>query len=193
VELLLSDGQPLVAFQHRRLHEVPFTGGASSLRESVALDPILYEHAVRLMARLRWTGLAMVEFKCTADGPRLLEVNGRVWGSLPLAVRAGVDFPARYVDLLLDGPSPADRVDADYRVGVRSRNLGLELVWIASVLRGRRRHPYLPMPPRRAAVAALAGLFMPGQHDVIGADDPLPGLADVARSVRHLASKIRAA
>ena len=42
VELLLHRGRPLAAFQHRRLHEVPITGGASSLRESVNLDPTLY-------------------------------------------------------------------------------------------------------------------------------------------------------
>ena len=41
VELLSDHGRPLAAFQHRRLREVPVTGGASSLRESVALDPIL--------------------------------------------------------------------------------------------------------------------------------------------------------
>ena len=35
-----ADGRSL-AFQHRRLHEVPITGGASALRESVALDPRL--------------------------------------------------------------------------------------------------------------------------------------------------------
>ena len=38
VELLLVDGRPLAAFQHRRIHEVPLTGGASSLRESVPLS-----------------------------------------------------------------------------------------------------------------------------------------------------------
>jgi predicted ATP-grasp superfamily ATP-dependent carboligase len=67
VELLLHRGRPLAAFQHRRLREVPITGGASSFRESVALDPELYEHSVRLLAALEWTGLAMVEFKVGPD------------------------------------------------------------------------------------------------------------------------------
>ena len=38
----------------------------------------------------------MVEFKLDArDGvAKLMEINGRFWGSLQLAVDAGVDFPA---------------------------------------------------------------------------------------------------
>src|SRR3712207_1619892 len=85
VELLTERGRPLLAFQHRRLREVPITGGASSFRESVPLDLALLELSLRIMRALDWTGLAMVEFKVGAEGPKLMEVNGRVWGSLPLA------------------------------------------------------------------------------------------------------------
>ena len=47
-----------------------------------------------------------------------MEVNGRLWGSLQLAIDAGVDFPALLVGCALGAPVvPA----ADYRVGVRSR------------------------------------------------------------------------
>lgn len=195
VELLLSAGRPLDAFQHHRLHEVPISGGASAYRESVPLDPQLLDHATRLMAHLAWTGLAMVEFRVGETGPQLLEVNGRVWGSLPLAVKSGVDFPARYVDLLLaaDGspqggpqPSPMGR----YRVGVRSHNLQLELVWIGSVLGGRRAYPYLPAPPRMAGLRALLGLLRPSEHDVLSLDDPWPGLADLVAATTHAGGKV---
>lgn len=108
VELLLYRGRPLAAFQHRRLHEVPITGGASSFRESVSLDPTLYEYSTRLLAALEWTGLAMVEFKLGEEGPRLMEINGRIWGSLPLAVKSGIDFPARMAELYLTGPPRTD-------------------------------------------------------------------------------------
>lgn len=190
VELLLANGRPLAAFQHRRIHEVPFTGGASALRESVPLHPRLLSYATRLLGELGWTGLAMVEFKVDGDEARLLEINGRIWGSLPLAVKSGVDFPARYVDLLLNGVSPDAPLDCDYRIGVRSRNVGLELVWIASVLRGPRRHRYLPAPRRTAALRALAGLVRPSdEFDVLSLDDPRPGLADLWRAVRHLLRK----
>ena len=133
VELLLEEGKPLLMFQHRRIREVPLTGGPSSLRESVALDPVLCGYAGAILERMRWTGLAMVEFKLTPDGPRLMEVNGRVWGSLPLAVACGIDFPAAMAHLLTGrGAAP---VPTTYQTGVRRRNLELELAWIAAALR----------------------------------------------------------
>jgi predicted ATP-grasp superfamily ATP-dependent carboligase len=188
VELLLDAGRPVAAFQHRRLREVPVTGGASAYRESVALDPQLLRHASALMGALDWTGLAMIEFRVGASGPVLLEVNGRIWGSMPLAVKSGMDFPARLAALLL-AETPPTTVDG-YRPGVRSHHLRLELVWIASVLRGRRRYPYLPFPPRRAAIGALASLLRPsGEHDVLSLDDPLPGIADGLRAIGHVLGK----
>ncbi|MGH2475918.1 MAG: ATP-grasp domain-containing protein [Candidatus Limnocylindrales bacterium] len=179
IEMLAFEGRPLAAFQHRRLREVPVTGGASALRESVALDPVLFGHACRLLAALRWTGLAMVEFRLTPDGPELMEINGRVWGSLPLAVRAGMDFPGRLADLLLDGPPDEDTPPATgYRIGVRARNLRLEVSWIGAVTMGRRRYPELPWPARSAAVGAALSLLDPridDDHFVRG--DLGPGLA----------------
>ena len=48
----------------------------------------------------------------------VMEVNGRFWGSLQLAIDAGVDFPALLVRCAA-GESVAE--SRDYRVGVRSR------------------------------------------------------------------------
>jgi predicted ATP-grasp superfamily ATP-dependent carboligase len=186
VEVLAHEGRILAAFQHHRLREVPVTGGASSLRESVPLDPVLYEHASRLLGELRWTGLAMVEFRVTPHGPELMEINGRVWGSLPLAVRAGMDFPAMLADLLMDGPPRADTPPATiYRTGVRARNLRLEVSWIGSVAAGRRRHPELPWPARSSAVGAMASLLDPRiGDDLLVRDDPAPGFAQVVAIAR---------
>ncbi|MAT52329.1 MAG: hypothetical protein CMK32_14220, partial [Porticoccaceae bacterium] len=43
VEILAREGDILYAFQHQRLHEVPLTGGGSSLRKSVAVEPALLD------------------------------------------------------------------------------------------------------------------------------------------------------
>jgi predicted ATP-grasp superfamily ATP-dependent carboligase len=182
VELLAYRGRPLAAFQHRRIREVPITGGASSFRESVPLDPRLYDHSVRLLGALDWTGLAMVEFKIGRDGPMLMEVNGRVWGSLPLAIKSGMDFAARAADLYLSGPPDADGPpDTSYALGVRSRNLDLEVLWIASVLRAKRRYPFLPVPSRREALGVALRLVHPGDgFDILSREDPRPGLAELA-------------
>ncbi len=193
VELLLDRGRPLAVFQHRRLHEVPITGGASSFRESVALDPTLYDYATRLLAALDWTGLAMVEFKIGDEGPRLMEINGRVWGSLPLAVKSGVDFPARMAELYLTGPPENGHTPyRRYQVGVRSRNLDLEVLWIASTLRGRQDHRLVAVPRRREAIQAAVRLAYPKDgYDVLSRDDPRPGLAEIARIPAKLARKMR--
>jgi predicted ATP-grasp superfamily ATP-dependent carboligase len=195
VELLCDRGEPLATFQHRRLHEVPITGGASALRESVPVDPTLLDYSVRLLRELRWTGLAMVEFRVGPAGPVLMEINGRVWGSLPLAVKSGIDFPAKLVQLHL-GPEAfgsGGHVNGGApRIGVRSRNIGLELVWIASVLRKDRRYPFLPAPSRADGVRAALRLPHPADgFDVLERDDLRPGLAELAGVAGRLTRKAR--
>lgn len=195
VELLLHQGRPLAAFQHKRLREIPITGGASAFREGVTLDPTLYEYSVRLLKALNWTGLAMVEFKVGREGPRLMEINGRVWGSLPLAVQSGMDFPARLVGMYLYGP-PANGIppDSTYSRGLRVRNLELEMLWIASVLRGKRRYPFLEIPKRSSGAKAFLELFHPAyKFDILSLDDPRPGLAEVPKIIKKLSKKLKEA
>jgi predicted ATP-grasp superfamily ATP-dependent carboligase len=190
VGLLMDHGRPLLAFQYRRLREVPFTGGPSSLRESVALDPVLFNHSVRLLEALDWTGPAMVEFKVAPDRVSLMEINGRLWGSFPLAVKSGVDFPGALVDLYLGKrPKAAPEAELTYRTGVRSRALNLELSWIVSVLR-RKQTPYafLGAPPRREAAAVALRLLDPRDgYDILSLRDPLPGIAEIV----NLAAGVR--
>lgn len=178
VELLLREGRPLAAFQHRRLREVPVSGGASSYRESVPLDPILRHHSVALLASLQFTGLAMVEFRIGERGPMLMEINGRIWGSLPLAVKSGMDFPLLMASMYL-GDAPSDKMLTRYRTGVRSRNLRLEVAWIRSILRGQRRHCLGQRSRLGAIPVALRLAWPPDGYDVLCADDPLPGLAEL--------------
>lgn len=195
VELLMNAGVPLAAFQHKRLREVPVSGGASAFRESVPLDPVLYDYALRLMSKLKWTGLVMVEFKVGSGGARLMEINGRVWGSLPLAVHCGMDFPAAMAALYQHETPPAsDAPNTDYVVGRRSRNLELDVVWIATVLRGKRRYPFLAYPERSEAFMALLGLLNPTyRFDILSVRDPMPGLAELPRIIRKLQRKFQEA
>ncbi|WP_153020013.1 carboxylate--amine ligase [Methanoculleus horonobensis] len=133
VELLLCRGEPRAIFMHRRLREYPITGGASTLREGIYSDA-LREPAVTLMQNLNWHGLAMVEFKVDSrDGtPYLMEVNGRFWGSLPLAVLSGVDFPYLLHKMIIEGDIPPGE---DYRTGLRSRWLiPGDIAWCATSL-----------------------------------------------------------
>jgi predicted ATP-grasp superfamily ATP-dependent carboligase len=92
--LMGENGEVKASFVHKRLREYPVTGGASTLRESVRHDNIR-DMAHTLLKALDWFGVAMVEFKMDPrDGiPKLMEINPRFWGSLSLAITAGVNFP----------------------------------------------------------------------------------------------------
>ena len=118
--LLMWDGVVRATFAHRRLREKPVSGGVSVYSESVRADPALVERSHQLLEQMGWSGVAMVEYKLeTKTGtPYLMEVNGRFWGSLQLAVDAGVDFPALLVAAATGAPQPDS---TGYRTGVRSR------------------------------------------------------------------------
>jgi predicted ATP-grasp superfamily ATP-dependent carboligase len=116
---LFVRGRPRVAMTQRRIRMWPRQGGIG-LENETTDEPGLREAAIALLADLGWHGPASVEFKVDArDGrPRLLDINGRFWGTLGLAIRAGIDFPALACRIAVEGD--VDPVD-DYAVGVRMR------------------------------------------------------------------------
>lgn len=131
VSVLARDGRIRLAAQHRRLRTLSETGG-SSVRILEATDPVLLAAAEALAAATRLSGVAMFEFRVDRAGGRhvLLEVNPRLWGSLPLALAAGADFPAglwRQVSGTVDDPAPPTRL----RTGLVKRNMSGEFERIA--------------------------------------------------------------
>ena len=179
VELLLCEGEPLLEFQHLRLHEPP-RGGAGTYRQSMSLTPELRDAAVALLRPLRYTGVAMVEFKVNSKTGEwvFIEVNGRFWGSLPLAVAAGADFPLALFQLLVEGRREFRR---DYRVGLRCRNWREDLWWLISNLRSRRSDPSLPITPLwQVGLEALTGLVtLRERSDTFALGDPGPAVAEL--------------
>lgn len=109
-------------FSHRRIREKPPSGGVSVLSESIEACPRARRYAEALLNEMGWHGVAMVEFKVDrrSQVPMLMEINARFWGSLQLAIDAGVDFPAVLLDTLAPG-RPAEPSLPSYRVGVKSR------------------------------------------------------------------------
>ncbi|TVO62870.1 MAG: hypothetical protein FHP92_10180 [Denitromonas halophila] len=184
IELLADQGKVVYAFQHRRLHEVPLTGGGSSLRMSVDITPALLDASQRLMAAMKWHGVAMVEFKHDpASGQfRLMEVNGRFWGSLPLAAAAGANFPGMLYELLVKG-----RVEEHppARIGVYCRNLSRDVYWHEQVLRKNAPTRLVSIPGWQSVLKdALLMLNWHHSFDVQRLTDPKPGLVDAWRIVK---------
>jgi hypothetical protein len=120
---------------HRRVRMVNPQGSASSACRSQPVDPELIGPSERLLLGIGWRGMFMLEFLRDADGvPWFMELNGRAWGSMALARRRGLEYPAWTVKATLDPdfeptpPTPGPDIVC--------RNLGLELVHILFVLRG---------------------------------------------------------
>jgi predicted ATP-grasp superfamily ATP-dependent carboligase len=179
-------GKAVAFFSHRRLRERPPWGGVSVLSESVPLCPLAREYATALLDDLGWHGVAMVEFKRDVrDGvPKLMEINGRFWGSLQLAIDAGVDFPR----MLVERVEQPGRQQLPYQVGVKSRWIWGDVDSLLLTLRGGSAAPDRGNAPRLRAILDFAKVWAPGlRYDNPKIDDALPWLFETYRWFRQTA------
>jgi predicted ATP-grasp superfamily ATP-dependent carboligase len=178
-----DNGRPIAWFAHKRIREKPPSGGVSVLRESAPLDAQVVAHAEKLLTALKWHGVAMVEFKRdNRDGSlRLMEINARFWGSLQLAIDAGVDFPRILVELA-EGKHPASPVQ--YKIGVRSRWFWGDFDALLQVLLRSRSTLNLPdsHPGRLKTVWEFIKFWDRNTHEeIFQKDDPSPFLLETKR------------
>ncbi|BDD87626.1 ATP-grasp domain-containing protein [Desulfofustis limnaeus] len=176
-------GRPVAFFSHRRIREKPPSGGVSVLRESIAVSPVAEEYARKLLGHLNWHGVAMVEFKLDERDrlPKLMEINGRFWGSLQLAVDAGVDFPAIVADL---AAGKAIEPVRSYRTGVKTRWLLGDLDRLLMVLFKSRKSLNLPAGHGgrwRCLREFLQFRQKDMYYEVLRRDDPGPWFYEVRR------------
>ncbi len=195
VFLLVWDNELKAAFCHRRLREKPPWGGVSVLRESLPLDGALVARSFALLRALGWNGPAMVEYKQDRrDGQlKLMEVNARFWGSLQLAVDAGLDFPQ-----LLYRLATSHRIAAQftYKPNVRCRWLLGDLDYLLTVFRHHEQVQRL-VPAEasrlRACVNFLKFCQPRTRNEVWRWDDPAPAWSELRAYVRDLLSRSPAA
>ena len=163
--LMDERSQVKAAFIHKRLREYPITGGASTLRESVRYDT-LRDMGETLLKTMNWFGVAMVEFKIDprTGTPVLMEVNPRFWGSLALAIEAGVDFP--YLLLKLAHGENFKPVE-QYAIGKKCR-------WL---LPGDLMH-FIHNPHRARLEPSFFSFWRKDTaYDILSLHDPLPTIA----------------
>jgi predicted ATP-grasp superfamily ATP-dependent carboligase len=174
--LLIWDGRPYAVFAHRRLREKPPSGGVSVYRESIAAPPDLVEKSLALLARFDWRGVAMVEYKVDESPgiPYLMQINGRFWGSLQLALDAGVDFPNLLLALAHgERPAPVTK----YRLGARSRWWWGDVDHLLARLTKSDAAVALPPgePSKLRALGNFLCLWRPGdRNEILRWDDPMP-------------------
>jgi len=186
VSVLASQGRLLQAFEHHRVREI---AGASFYRRSAPITANLFRASEAIVASLEYTGLAMFEFKWNNTGSWiLLEVNARPWGSMPLPVALGVDFPYRWYRLLIAGEETRA---VSYRTEVYGRNLLPDLR--ISLMEAATRQ-LDPVAKAWFIVARVGELlrFLTGRevHDVLVRDDPWPGLIELLEIPRALRQRV---
>lgn len=160
--VLADEGEVEAYFQERRLRTYPASGGNSTLLDGID-EPRMAEYARRLVGEMGWTGPAQVEFMRSPEGEfYLVEMNGRYWGSLPLAINSGVDFPWLHYRLLRGLPVPEQR---GYRTGVVQRRLLYgDIKWLIEQL----------SEGNPAALWPFLASFLTTRHTFVSLRDPAP-------------------
>jgi predicted ATP-grasp superfamily ATP-dependent carboligase len=163
VSILMDEDQRVLAsFCHKRIREYPISGGPSTCREAIT-HPQAERDAISVLRELKFQGIAMVEFKEDPATKRavFLEINPRFWGSLPLAIAAGVDFPT----LLWKWARGFSFEKPEVKIGTRVRNL----------LPG----DLLHFISQRGCVAKEFWSFSKESDDLLSLRDPLPALGRI--------------
>ena len=168
----------LIALQQQRAtHTWPPGAGISTRAHTVRPDPELVDGVRRLMRRLGWVGMVQLQFLAPADGPpRLIDLNGRPYGSLSLAIAAGLPLPALWLDAFVVGGSPAASPSASQGEGspdeIRVGGTGVRYSWLGGDLRralAERRGGLLP------DLAATVRAWPGAAHPVADPADRGPG------------------
>jgi predicted ATP-grasp superfamily ATP-dependent carboligase len=172
-------GKAFLPFQWQRIREVDPRGSASSARKSIPLDASLLSLSVRLICEMGFEGIAMVEYKKTADERIvLMEINGRPWGSIGLPVACGIDYPRHLIDWWLQDKLPPEEIS--YRNNVTCRRVVGELTHLSNLRAGR--PPQWPeaYPSFWTSLFTVAVPWLPGMcYDDLWLSDLRPGIGGI--------------
>ncbi|AOU98511.1 hypothetical protein BI364_11600 [Acidihalobacter yilgarnensis] len=171
LSILAHKGNVLQAFEHHRVHELQ---GASYYRVSASISPPLMDAVQKMMQATQYTGIAMTEFRINHETSEwiLLEINARPWGSLPLPIALGIDFPFRWYQLLTHG---VEIPMQNYRIGIYGRNLIPDIRYLRAQLQALRRQPLRLTRFMLSTISEYLRIFTKREvHDVFVIDDPAP-------------------
>ncbi len=190
--IYMHQGEPVLRFQHLREHEWPPEGGYSTQCQSLPVEanPELMAQSVALLREVGWDGPAMVEYRFdTATGSAvLMEINGRFWGSLPLAYHSG----ARFAWLLYILKGRGDEVPPDagkYRAGVVCRFGLAETKRLLRILfqPAKIQDRSLRFNLAREIASYFAYYFNPShRYYILSLSDPLPFLKDMVLVLKRM-------
>jgi predicted ATP-grasp superfamily ATP-dependent carboligase len=171
----------------KELRNYPVETGQACYVETVN-EPKLVKFAENLLKSLNFVGIADIDLVIDSrdNQPKLMEINPRFWGSLQVAINAGVDFPRLLHTMLINGDVEKC---LSYTTGERCRYLIFtDLIWLITILRGN----YSGISKRKA----VQDFFIHPQNDryyVYADEDIIPffGLGYI-KLIRKLGLKKRA-
>ena len=127
-------GTPIVIGGHIRLRESFASGGVSTYCESKIHREAL-NYATKIMSKLKWSGIAMVEFKVTSqDIPYFMEINPRIWGTIPLYIASGINIPVVAYEVFVN--NCLNGFSNNFREGIKMRFLIEDLCAINQQYKG---------------------------------------------------------
>jgi predicted ATP-grasp superfamily ATP-dependent carboligase len=187
VSVFYARGTVWATFAQAAYRTTPALGGVSVVRQSIPMPPDLESAALALVRSLGLEGYCEVEFRRDATGrPYLMEINARLSGSLEVAVRSGVPFPALLWRWAAAEPlAPV----AGYQTGIKMRYLKGDVKWLWENIGSRGRRPDTLAP--RVAIATFARDFLHRQsYDYLDRDDLRPAVAALAGNVNLARRKL---
>jgi predicted ATP-grasp superfamily ATP-dependent carboligase len=111
---IFHDGVCVVDYMHKRLRQIPISGGSSTAC-TIYTDNRLLEKCRSFLKEKKWNGPVMLEFLISNDMHTLIEINPKFWGSFELSYCAGLSFADAYIQCLSKMP-----VYMDYRIHQKS-------------------------------------------------------------------------
>jgi predicted ATP-grasp superfamily ATP-dependent carboligase len=173
VTVVGHDGRPAARLLQEATALYPPRAGITVRGRTLEIDEVVAARAEAMLADLGWFGLAELQYLTGPDGrAHMIDLNGRFYGSLALALGAGVNLPAVWGALALGGSAEAV---VDGRPGVLYQ-------WLEGDLRRAR------VERRGGLLRDVAGCLIaaPGRvHSIWSVRDPLPAV----RYAAHLAAR----
>jgi protein-tyrosine-phosphatase len=180
VSVLSCEGNVAAAFQHLRVNSAP--NGNSAYRKSEAINPTLLKAVQSLCKATGFSGIGMFEFKVqSADQWILLEVNARPWGSIPLPVALGINFPWWWYAISND---IGVAVTSTYEVGRYGRNLFADYYQFKQSLVNKT-GTLNKFTAATEWLSSFKNLLLGREHlDTFSFDDPRPALSEISVFIR---------
>ena len=175
VEVLYNHGKMILSFAHKRIREFPDGGGPSTLRMATHRADI-EELAKKVMDYLEWHGVAMVEFRIHKETgvPYLMEINPRYWGSLRLAIAAGLDIPFAHYQMAIGKKLT---VKNTYKEGILARWLLFgDIMWFLTTKKANRVEEFFR--PRKNIY-----------YDILSKTDPLPAIGSLIEAIHFFTNR----